>query len=237
MKRWLKSTALVLVVLAVAGYWLAYPSYSWHQKLTIEVETPNGVVSGSSVVAVTVDYQPTLGFLDVAGVRNEWQGEAAVVDLPDGRKLFALLGHPVHFAQNTFKAAILGSRDARFVDMKAYYGKLRRLRKSTPVPAAFYPLLVTFDDVRDPKTVKRVAPDDLAKTFGAGFRLKAITLAITGEPVTKGRVEKVLGWVAKADFVIPPKLRPYIKKKAVLSLRPSHFIDGWTLKEFREGGD
>ena len=38
-------------------------------------------------------------------------------------------------------------------------------------------------------------PDDLAAHFGPGYALSSITLAITDEPVTKGRVEAVLGWL------------------------------------------
>ena len=37
-------------------------------------------------------------------------------------------------------------------------------------------------------------PDNLAGTFGPGVLLKRITLEITDEPVTKGKIERVLGW-------------------------------------------
>ncbi|MCP4188064.1 MAG: hypothetical protein GY763_10735, partial [Gammaproteobacteria bacterium] len=57
-----------------------------------------------------------------------------------------------------------------------------------------YPLLVTFTDINDPASVARVDRYDLEKHFGTGVKLKAVTLEITGEPVTRGEVEKVLGW-------------------------------------------
>ena len=41
----------------------------------------------------------------------------------------------------------------------------------------------------------RVDPKDLETHFGAGVTLKAVTLEITGEPVTQGAVKKVLGWL------------------------------------------
>ncbi len=31
------------------GRMLGYPGWEWHQKLTVEVETPNGVAVGSAV--------------------------------------------------------------------------------------------------------------------------------------------------------------------------------------------
>lgn len=54
-------------------------------------------------------------------------------------------------------------------------------------------MLVTFDDITKPETVRRVDPEDLASVFGEGVRLKAVTLEITEEAATEGRVEGVLG--------------------------------------------
>ena len=72
-----------------------------------------------------------------------------------------------------------------------------------PLPPDTYPLLVTFTDIADPKTVKRVDPDDLAATFGPGYRLASVTLEITDEAVTEGRVQSVLGWL---DTLWPNRL-------------------------------
>lgn len=54
-------------------------------------------------------------------------------------------------------------------------------------------MLVTFDDITKPETVRRVNPADLAAVFGEGVQLKAVTLEITRDVVTEGRVEGVLG--------------------------------------------
>lgn len=102
-------------------------------------------------------------------------------------------------AQHSFMAAILGSDDARLGDMKAYFPKLSKLRASAPLVRERYPLLVTFDDINDPKSIKRVDPDDLVATFGPGYSLKSITLEITDEPVTTGELEKVLRWINELE--------------------------------------
>lgn len=60
------------------------------------------------------------------------------------------------------------------------------------IPIKKYPMLVTFDDISDPNTVSRVDPNNLAGSFGPGFLLKRITLEITDEPETAGRVEMTL---------------------------------------------
>lgn len=71
------------------------------------------------------------------------------------------------------------------------------------VPEVQYPMLVTFGDIADPASVTLVDPGDLAASFGPGVKLKAVTLDVTDEPVTLGRVEGVLGWL---DQIWPDQL-------------------------------
>jgi hypothetical protein len=109
----------------------------------------------------------------------------------------------------------------------------------SPLPVEDYPLLVTFTDITDPTTVTRVDPANLSATFGPGVSLTSVTLAVTEDPVTEGRVEAVLGWLPLAEFIIPPELQPkYVKDMTVEhGLRPSDFIDWQTLKAKREGNN
>lgn len=188
--------ALLLIVVIVIAYMVAYPSYSWHQKMTIEVETPEGLVSGSSVVAVKWSSQPEL-LAEIQPFYNEMHGEAVVVALPDGKYIFARLGNYRNesYTQN-LATQILYDTTKRERSKEAF----RRVTKHDEpmlVPQKLYPPLVTFTNVNDPTTVKHVDLDDLAATFGEGYSLKSITLEITDEPVTRGRVEEVLNWLFK----------------------------------------
>ena len=65
-------------------------------------------------------------------------------------------------------------------------------------------MLVTFNDITNPTTVRRVDPYDLASVFGPGYVLKAITLEITDEKVTEGRVESVLAWLHDPTYRTRP---------------------------------
>ena len=71
-----------------AIYKLSYPTYSWNQKLTVEVETPEGIVSGSSVVKFT--FENTIRIGSIGGSISSVEGEATIVALPEGRFLFVL---------------------------------------------------------------------------------------------------------------------------------------------------
>ena len=192
-----RGTKILAVIAGVAfagwlGWRLAYPSYSWRQKLTVVVETPEGVKTGSSVVAVEWRDGPDL-FPDAPHVTSSMRGEATVVNLGGGRTLFALIGGSERRALRAFSGEPLPPDTDSLMPIV-------RLVAATEGPPpvdlqpGHYPLMVTFDDIADPKTVRRVDPDDLAASFGPGTRLTSVTLEITDEPVTEGKVEQVLGW-------------------------------------------
>lgn len=181
--------AVALVAAGVAAWRIPYPSYEWRQKITVDVDTPQGPVSASSVAEIAWWGIPKI--LPDASPRD-WsvKAEAVVLPLPNGRYLFALVG-----------SAHLIARAVLFdppYEGDPYLGPASRMRRFEgqvhDIQPENYPLLVTFDDVSDPMTVKRVDPDDLAASFGPGVTLKRITLEITDEPVTEGEVEDVLQW-------------------------------------------
>jgi len=62
-----------------------------HYRLKVEVETPQGLRSGSSVIWVKAVRNPSWVNPEGRGVRTLFRGEAVSIDLPNGRTLFALL--------------------------------------------------------------------------------------------------------------------------------------------------
>ena len=187
----------------ILGFRPALKYFSWNQKLTVTVETPLGERSGAAVVneRVTHGRQPLSG----SAVQYDITGEATVVEVAPGRYLFALLGEAStkELAMRVWREVM--SEEQRRDPRKAYR-MIENLREAREVPPMEYPLLVTFTDINDPKSVKEVKPSNLAATFGAGYSLKSITLEITDEPVTTGKVESVLGWLGK--YPEPPLCKP-----------------------------
>lgn len=183
---------LTLAVLVAAGLTLAGcgESVSWHQKLTVTVDTPDGFRSGSAVQRVRIYdkagiLEPILPH-EARGVADEVTGEAVVVDLGQGRHLFMLVRGASLLTQRVLEWPRPWFPDgARAV---------ARFEGVAHVPRNRAPTLVTFTSIDAPKTVKRVDPGNLAATFGSGYRLHSITLEITDEPVTEGRVEALLDW-------------------------------------------
>jgi hypothetical protein len=90
---------------------------------------------------------------------------------------------------------------------------------AAPVTGALIPILLTFTDPGDPGSAHAVAPDDLEKTLGRGFRLREVSVEAVpngfwpldfggslGEPVTRG-IEVRLPWLNRAGNPAATALR------------------------------
>lgn len=181
------AACLLLAAAALAGCDPYPDTWRWNQKLTVEVSTPEGMRTGSAVTEVVWQERNWTG-----NFPGSYRGEATVVDLGKGRYLFALIGEQTRYlALRTF-APDLGDKA---VITEEGFAAMAGIRGRRDVPAKYYPLLVTFDDIGRPETVKRVDPANLGASFGPGVALQRIVLGITDEPATDGQINKVLGWL------------------------------------------
>ncbi len=172
---------------------LGFKSWDWHQKLVLEVNTPHGLVSGGSTVALHVSLDPKWLPTNGGDGHSRASGEASFVEVAPGKYLFALLR-----SQDETDRALFSffSKGTGLTDRsEALFGELERASGTASVSHSMYPTLVTFDDPSDPKSVRQVGPNNLAATFGSGVSLKGITLEITKERVTDGKIESVLPWI------------------------------------------
>jgi hypothetical protein len=192
-QSWLRPLLMLPFVLAaLAGCNPFDRGSSWHQRLVLEVETPDGVVSGGSVVATRIWKGWALG--DANGMLlSDIKGEASFVEVAPEKYLFALLSD-----SGTPGLAL----ELFFSDPKpSVWERAEMLERMTGeevvVPSAEYPQLVTFTDVNDPTSVQLVDPADLAATFGAGFKLRQVALTITDEGVTEGPIGRILNWLSE----------------------------------------
>ncbi len=187
MTRRILSALTLLGLLALSGCNPFAQRWDWNQKLTVEVLVDGRPVSGLAVSYVMWREANALG-----NYPTDYSGEATVVDLGERGMLFALIGEGTKYiAQYTLHEEL----DERRADYETLLPKIEGFLGTREVPPEHYPLLVTFTDIDDPTTVKRVDPHSLAAAFGSDVWLKRITLEITDEPGTEGRVEEVLKWL------------------------------------------
>lgn len=229
--RWLVSIVVALL-LTYSAYSFFYPSFTWSQTTTVTVSTPNGLRSGSSTVRVSWWAKPRILY-DERSTSYEVTGEATVVDLGGGRYLFALISGAESRGLQVFGAAKRPLRLTKGTLVDAASTVVANSGKTVSLSPEFYPLLVTFDDIDDPASVRRVNPGELSARFGPGYHLSDITLSITDEPVSEGRVEQVLRWiidVGNERFYLHQNTPRLLKDfSAEQRIKPSHFlsIDHW----------
>jgi hypothetical protein len=188
MKRWL--LFLFLFVPVVAGYIWLQPYSSNRFRLTVEVDTPEGLKSGSSVIE-TVRWE-SWGLPEATGVRSTAKGEAIFVDLGDGQNLIAILGwgkagEKEDKIYDLTRAALAPHST---VDWKGEY----RLKGRGDLPPQYFPTLITFSDLKNPATAKLVDPANLSKSFGPGYSLRKIVLETTNDALTHTIESKLLWW-------------------------------------------
>jgi hypothetical protein len=209
---------LVLPVLALGSCFAyqRYNSYTHAFRLSGEVDTPDGLKTGSSIIAVTC--QKALDW--PRGMRTysggcSVRGEAPFIELGGGRHVIMLLAQGPT-GQNTdiydLAAKALGRYKAEFFVAAPNWTGSAELKTED------IPTLITFADIADPASAKvvfaggremirRVSPDGrsesfhagepkalvdaFAETFGPGFafRRAIIEMAPKDTPVTRG-IEK-----------------------------------------------
>jgi hypothetical protein len=195
---------VVVVALLLFGGWLYLARPDHKYRLTINVETPEGIKSASGVFAVHLSKDPPL----LPGVGSiGFKGDAIFVDLGEGRNVIAILAHGsdgiyvdglAYIAQRALTSA--GHR-ASFKEVSAFAGTSLTIKNTRLIPT-----LISFSDLTDPRTARVVRPDDLQSIFGQDYRLASVTLTIIpvglwpfdfggllGKPVTRG-IKTQLPW-------------------------------------------
>jgi hypothetical protein len=199
---------LAAFVLGAVMWWMLwkinYPTHAWNQKLTVTVSTPQGEVSGSSVVAVSYTKNFFSGGWGGALFHLTLRGDATAVDLGGGQFLFALLAYEESEEPHStgmiplklLRQKLPNQSDDDYWPPDAFK-RVQAARGRGPItlPQKLYPRFLRFRDIKDPATAELVDPDNLAKSFGPGVRLVRVTIEITHEAVTRG-IRKVLPWLS-----------------------------------------
>lgn len=217
------------LALALSGCGSLFPA-RYRFRLTVDVDTPQGLRSGSSVYEVTAGR--TGNILPDAGKRR-WnvRGEAVAVDLPGAKTLFALLKTGAHFEDmaGLSMASLHPDFSGTGFDVVGVAKQLAAGEHPGPAEVALkdYPMLVTFADESDPSSVKLAEPDDLAAQFGPGVRLRGITAELTDNHMTTSMKER-LGWLEavgrERGALIPPSGSRLLKDKTLIQrVTPSDF--------------
>lgn len=126
--------------------------YTWNQKLTLEIETADQVLSGSSVVTIT--WRENDFKLNDPAWLPEIEGQAPYIELEDGRVIFALLG-TVQFhdlaAKWLFGDDVTADPTEELLETASHFTEPLKINEQ------FFPTVVIFDDPSDPKSIRPVS--------------------------------------------------------------------------------
>ena len=181
-------------------------------RLTVEVETSDGIKSASGVMAVHPDRSYS------RGGRTQTKGDAVLVDLGGGKNLVALLAH-IDGTLDLDGINYVALRAFRATGRNVSFNEMSRLTGAVAVTGALIPVLVSFTDLGDPSSARTVPPGDLAAVLGNGYKLHGISAEVVsngvwpldfggplGEPVTRGILAK-LPWLNGPDDAAATALR------------------------------
>ena len=206
---------LGLLALLVGGDQIRINRPDHKYRLTVEVTTPAGIKTGSGILAVVPDRNHN------RSGRTTMRGEAVFVDLGQdknqdknqgknqGKNIVVLLAHQ--------QGAKLDLDDINYVALRAYglargsrvsFKDMSRQAGIVPVQGELIPVLVSFGDLRDPGTARRIASDNAEAILGEGYAIRGFSAEVVpngfwpidfggalGEPVTRG-IEAKLPWLA-----------------------------------------
>ncbi|MHB0768130.1 hypothetical protein [Bradyrhizobium sp. 5.13L] len=199
--KWVGVLGLLAVLVIGDQIRINRPGHKY--RLTVEVITPDGIRTGSGILAVVPDRN-----YNRSG-RTMTRGEAVFVDLGQGKNLVALLAHR--------QGAKLDLDDINYVALRAHgaargnrvsFNDISRQTGTVPVQGELIPVLVSFGDLADPASARLVASDHAEAVLGDGYAIIGLTAEVVpngfwpidfggalGEPVTRG-IQAKLPWLA-----------------------------------------
>ena len=164
--RWLGPLALLAALVIGDQIRINRPGHKY--RLTVEVETPDGIKSASGVMAVHPDRSYS------RGGQTRTNGDAVFVDLGGGKNLLALLAH-IDQSVDLDGMNYMALRAYNVAGRKVSFNDMTRMTGAVPLTGALIPVLVTFISPDDPATARAVPPDDLEAALGKGYRLHGIS--------------------------------------------------------------
>src|SRR3954466_9333066 len=122
-------------------------------RLTLAVETPDGLKSGAGVLSV----HPDRGYSRKGSTLTK--GDAVFVDLGGGKNLFALLAHRDGDALDLDETNYTALRAYNAAGRKTTCSAMSAMTGAVEVAGALLPVLATFADINDPASMRVINPD------------------------------------------------------------------------------
>jgi hypothetical protein len=201
--KWVLAPVAVLCFLVWGYFKIYYPTIYYRFKITLEVQTPSGIKSGSVVNEESYSFHLfDRNFMPSAG-GGVTKAEALFIDLGASKNLILTI-HYDPTRQNTPTSMDMGAIGQGFCETNclgepfAFRNELSTAPKRGPfvVDITRLPNAVTLTDVNDYKSMRHLQPEAIDAVLGPGYAIKSAQLEITDEPLTE-KIEQQLPWLAE----------------------------------------
>jgi len=172
-------------------------------KIIIEVETPEGLKTGSNVVQVTITPKFVHWNPSSPPVSTRVKAEAIFIDLGQGKNVIATLGFGENgavdrldsLAQSVFRCSI-----------EEIAAKMNNIGDRRKLDGERIPTMVIFSDLNDPATARTVRTNEFDKIFGPGYAFKSAWLELTQDSVVSNKIVQHLPWLGDVESLVQMKL-------------------------------
>jgi len=210
-----KKYIFLLIIIAIPLYYkLAYPDYTYRYRMTVEIDTPEGTKSGSSVIEVHTEQWPE-GLRNLFGgktAHSTVKGEAVFVDLGSGKNVVALLTHgrysEFHGARKLAPRTFITNKIDTYDSAEKAGMLVKMTGEKQELTGNLIPTIVTFDDTKEPESLSVVYAadvnwdnepnttifDNMEAKFGSGYKFRAANIQLTGDPL-EDKLDTYLPWV------------------------------------------
>lgn len=174
-------------------------------KITAAAEVGGKIYSGSSVQEYSCRTST-----HIMGDHPECRvkGEAVVVPIENHGDLFLIMNCQQGNSQTEMVRSMLGAVSGAPFETS-----------NSELPAAWsltpdqMPMLVRFNDLRDPQSIRQVDPKNLSKSYGPELSKVYVTVERTSAPIDFGKISAVIPWVTS-------KINPLYQHKIGAEVNP-----------------
>lgn len=197
--------------------YVTYPSYTYRYRMTVEVETSEGIRSGSSIVELHRSESKSLLFGNIRS--TSVKGEGTAVEVEKDKTLVVLLqkdsenfnfiykDHAYRMFLSTFP---ISEKDFNYNlrRINKYYGTLKNAKGI--LPKEEFPLMLTVvKDKSGKSVVHEVDSKNISDVFGNDVKFRDIIIETTNEPISE----------TLKDFSIWGKVSHYLFNRRILPIK------------------
>ena len=190
------------------------PAASLRYRVTVDVDTPQGPRSGSSVMELVLNRKflipmPGFGGADY-GPRFKVYGEGPIVPLGDGTSLFTMLQDSAYRSEHDISSVVLDGlrlhdrrRTSAGATDEAIFRELNASRASASVRPPCSLSLARFADPEKPKTLNEVRPNGVGASADQSYSIGGIKIEVVGkdEPLTTALADRFPALAAKRGLL------------------------------------